>query len=272
MVKYRKMKAKNRRNPQKLLQSKKKPQQSQADLINFLKEKEEFIYIAAHELKAPLRKITTFSERLIEKYQNNLNEEALGYLKRIENNVASMQSLIDDLSALSQIEANVDFAKCDVDILINEVLKESAVLIEENNAQIESTALPCLECNPKLLKEVFKNLIDNSIKFQPKGQNAQIRIESQLLTGEEKTRLRLPADRVYYKITFADNGIGFEQENASKVFKAFQRLNGKSEYAGNGLGLAICKKIIDMHKGLLYANGNINAGCLFVLILPQTRS
>ena len=271
MVKYRKMKAKNRLKPQKLLQSQQKLQ-SEAALINCFKEKEEFIYIAAHELKAPLRKITTFSERLTEKCDNKLNEEALAYLKRIEKNIEIMQSLIDDLSNLSQIEANANFVKCDLEILINEVLKESAVSIEENNAAIHFTEFPSLECNPKLLKEVFKNLIDNSIKFQPKGQDAQIKIESQFLNNEEKITLQLPVDAVYCKITFADNGIGFEQENADKVFKPFQRLNGKSEYAGNGIGLAICKKIIDIHNGLLYANGNVNAGCVFVLILPQTRS
>ena len=271
MVKYRKMQAKNRVKHQKVVQPQQKAQASEADFINCLKEKEEFINIAAHELKAPLRKITTFSQRLAEKC-DQLNEEALAYLKRIENNIEIMQSLIDDLSAFSQIPANADFAKCDVDILINEVLKESATLVKENNAAVHFTALPSLECNPKLLKEVFKNLIDNSIKFQPKGQDAEISIESQLLNEEEKIKLELPVDLTYYKITFADNGIGFEQENASKVFKPFQRLNGKSEYAGNGLGLAICKKIIDMHKGLLYATGILNTGCLFVLILPQTRN
>jgi signal transduction histidine kinase len=271
MVKYRKMKAKNRVNHQKLLKPEQKAQPSEEIFINYQKEKEEFINIAAHELKAPLRKITTFSQRLAEKC-DQLNEEALSYLKRIENNIEIMQSLIDDLSAFSQIPANADFAKCEVDTLINEVLTESAALVKKSNAAIHFTALPSLECNSESLKKVFKNLIDNSIKFQPKGQDAQIRIESQLLSEEEKIKLHLPVDLPYYKITFADNGIGFEQENANKVFKPFQRLNGKSEYAGNGLGLAICKKIIDMHKGLLYANGNLNTGCLFVLILPQTRN
>ncbi len=256
---------------EKLITLEKKLQQCQEDVNDCLKEKEDFISMAAHELKAPLRKITTFSEQLVKKSSESLNEQALPYLQRIENNIKAMQSLVDDLSELSKIESGANFAKFNLNLILKEVLQELTLKIKAKNATIHLPALPSLECNFKQMKEVFKNLLDNSLKFQPKNQEPQIQIELNLLSAGEKNELNLPVKPIYYKISVSDNGIGFENKDALKIFKPFQRLNGRSEYPGNGIGLAICKKITDAHRGLLYANGYEKNGCVFVLILPQTR-
>jgi len=263
------MSTKNRPQEQRIEELEKKLLETKKNLICSQKERDDFIYLASHDLKAPLRKIITFTERLIEKSGTQLNEEALSYLQRIEKNVLSMQSLVDGLSELSEIEANAHFEKCDLNKIINEVLKESEALLKKNNAAVHLSTLPTLDCNILLLKKVFKNIIDNSVKFQPKGQSAQISIESDLLNVEEKINLNLPIGEVYYKIKFADNGIGFNDEDAVKILKPFERLNDRSTYPGNGLGLAICNKIIKMHHGIFYAKGQNNAGSLFVLILPS---
>lgn len=263
------MSTKNRPQEQRIEELEKKLLETKKNLNCSQKERDDFIYLASHDLKAPLRKIITFTERLIEKSGTQLNEEALSYLQRIEKNVLSMQSLVDGLSELSEIEANAHFEKCDLNKIINEVLKESEALLKKNNAAVHLSTLPTLDCNILLLKKVFKNIIDNSVKFQPKGQSAQISIESDLLNVEEKINLNLPIGEVYYKIKFADNGIGFNDEDAVKILKPFERLNDRSTYPGNGLGLAICNKIIKMHHGIFYAKGQNNAGSLFVLILPS---
>jgi len=243
--------------------------QNASDLEQCQKENEEFIYIASHDLKAPLRKISTFANRLSEKAGNSLNEEGSSYLHRILSNVAQMQSLIDDLSALADIEKDAEFINCDLGKLINEVLLKLEEKTTLKKAEIIVEPLPQIDGNPAQLKEVFYQLIENSMLFQPEGQAAEIKISSRSLYTKEKTEFSLPADKEFFKIEFSDNGIGFENEHASTIFKAFKRLHGKSTYPGNGLGLAICKKIISMHKGIIYAESKEHEGSVFTLILPQ---
>lgn len=255
-------------NEQKIQELESKLRESEDKFAQCLREKEDFIYIASHDLKAPLRKLSTFVERLAEKSKDVLGKEGLGYLQRIENNIIAMQSMIDGLSALCNMEAG-DFAKCDLQELLNETIKELERIIQEKKARITVSSLPIIEGNPLQLKEVFKNLITNSIIFQDISHSPKIDISARLLTDEEKISFQLPVDRVYCQLNFTDNGIGFQQEDAEKIFKPFERLHGKSTYPGNGLGLAICKRIINIHSGILYATGKENAGSLFVLILPQ---
>jgi len=245
--------------------------QRASDLEQCQKENEEFIYIASHDLKAPLRKISTFANRLSEKAGHTLDEEGFSYLHRILSNVSQMQSLIDDLSALADIEKDAEFINSDLDKLIKEVLLKLEEKTTLKNAVIKLGPLPEIDGNPAQLKEVFYHLIENSILFQPEGQTPEIKISSVSLDTKEKAELSLPADKHFFKIEFSDNGIGFENQYASTIFKAFKRLHAKSIYPGNGLGLAICKKIISMHKGIIYAESKEHEGSVFTLILPQIR-
>jgi len=179
-----------------------------------------------------------------------------------------MQSLIDDLSKLSEIEAK-DFEKCDLNDILNAVLEESSARWEINSAVIHISDLPVIYGNTAQLKLVFKNIIDNAVKFQPEDQSPEISISADVLKEEEKTKYHLPTENVYYEIKFADNGIGFNDKEGMEILKPFVRLNGKSSYAGNGIGLAVCDKIIKLHNGIFYAKAIENKGSVFVLILPE---
>jgi signal transduction histidine kinase len=129
--------------------------------------------------------------------------------------------------------------------------------------------LPFIVCNPLQIRQLFVNLLSNSLKFRKKDRKTIIRIGSRPATVEEKAAEKLPVDQVYYWITIADNGIGFEKEYAERIFLIFQRLHGKSEYPGSGIGLAICKKIADQHHGVIRAEGRPGDGAVFIVILPK---
>ncbi|HUZ57654.1 MAG TPA: ATP-binding protein [Hanamia sp.] len=239
------------------------------DLSLCKKENEEFVYIASHDLKAPLRKLSNFMQLLKKKVPEILSEEAIFYFEKIEKTVADMQSLIDGLSALAEVEASNDYKGCDLNMIMEQVLQELSIRIKQKNATINLCHLPVLNVNFIQLKEVFKNIIDNSLKFQPEGQCPQITIRSEILSLEEKIFFNLDKEKIFYKIRFEDNGIGFKQENAAEIFKPFRRLNGRSAFPGNGVGLAICNKIIKMHHGVLFATSVENCGSVFIILLPQ---
>lgn len=262
------MSTENRLSEQRIINLEKELRQASEDLRCCKKEKDEFIYIASHDLKAPLRKLSTFTERLIRLAGGDLNQDALSYIARIQKNVFSMQSLIDDLSMLSEIEAK-DFEKCHLNDILNAVLEESSARWEINSAVIHISDLPVIYGNTAQLKLVFKNIIDNAVKFQPEDQLPEISISADVLKEEEKTKYHLPTENVYYEIKFADNGIGFNDKEGMEILKPFVRLNGKSSYAGNGIGLAVCDKIIKLHNGIFYAKAIENKGSVFVLILPE---
>lgn len=245
--------------------------QKEKELDDCVKDKEEFIDIATHDLKAPLRKLVTFSERLLQRTNSGLNEDAILYVKKIQKTVATMQSLIDGLAELSNIGTEFDFESCDLNETIKDVLNELSGLADNNKVAIRIKDLPTIDANHEQIKNVFKNLLENSIKFQPEGQVGEITVESKVLAEEEKINFNLAENKVYFQIKFADNGIGFNQESADKILKPFQRLNGISSFPGNGLGLAICKKVIDMHSGIFLAQGKENVGSVFILILPQIQ-
>lgn len=236
-------------------------------LLNCKKEQEEFILIASHDLQAPLRKLSTFVERLTNKIKD-LPDEARTYTERIQIAVTNMRSLIDGLAALSEVtELGRKFEKCDLNELVQDVVKNMQLQEKEN---ISYANLPVIEGNCTQLKHLFQNLIDNAIKFQKKDSPLQIIINSKEINAEEKKNFDLPANKTYYKMEIADNGIGFEDQYSERIFKPFQRLHGKSEYEGNGLGLAICKKITENHNGIIYAKGDNVEGARFILILSET--
>jgi len=259
----------NQPSEEKKLELEKKLLEAVNDLSLCKKENEEFVYIASHDLKSPLRKLSNFTQLLRRKLPEVLSEEAISYFEKIEKTIADMQSLIDGLSALAEVKESNDYKACDLNMIIEQVLQESSVWIKQKNATINLCPLPVLNVNFIQLKEVFKNIIDNSLMFQPEGQRPQITIRSEILSLEEKIYFNLDKEKVYYKIKFADNGIGFKQENADQIFKPFGRLNGRSAFPGNGFGLAICNKIIKMHHGILFATGAENCGSVFILLLPK---
>jgi len=236
------------------------------------KELEEFAYVASHDLQEPLRKISTFNERLKNKFGNVLGPDGITYLERIISSTENMRMLIDNLLEFSRTtRSSQAYTNCDLNVIVKEVISDLELKMEETKTAIRWSALPVIEAVPLEMRQLFSNLINNSIKFKRPEVDPVIIIKSARLDKEEKNRYHLPLDMNYVKIEIADNGIGFEPEYAERIFQIFQRLHGKAEYPGSGIGLAICKKIVDNHEGIIFGEAMLGAGASFKIILPEKQ-
>jgi PAS domain S-box-containing protein len=236
------------------------------------KDLEDFAYIASHDIQEPLRKITSFSERLKTKYSKELDDEAKKYLERIMAATKNARLLIDGLMDFSRLTNEGEiFEKADLNVLLQEVKTELELKIEETETLIKSEHLPTLEVVPVQIKQLFINLLLNAIKFKKPDTSPNIEIKSSRLSKAESSRLNLNPLLTYQKITIEDRGIGFEEEYAEKIFEMFQRLHSKAEYPGAGIGLALCKKIIENHGGTIFANSQLGKGTMFSVILPEMQ-
>jgi PAS domain S-box-containing protein len=240
------------------------------DLDRSNKELEEFAYVASHDMNEPLRKITTFIERLETKYKSELGTDGKLYLTRISASVENMRHLIDTLLEFSRTaRSNQPFLQVDLNRILKEVQTDLELKIEETGTTINVEVLPVIEAIPSQMKQLFDNLLNNSIKFRKPNVHPVINIRCLRLSRRQKEQHHLDTGNTWFKIDFTDNGIGFEPEFNARIFQIFQRLHGKTEYPGSGIGLAICKKIIDQHKGLIYATGESDNGATFTIILPE---
>lgn len=236
------------------------------------KDLEEFAYIASHDLQEPLRKLRTFSERLESRHGETLNEDGKGILKRMGFVTQNMSFLIDSLLDFSKASfSNQPFELTDLNALVNEAIDELDVDAEEIGGKIVVEQLPTIECMPSKFKQVVMNILSNAIKFRHVDRPLEIKISSSEIMGKDATLMGLSEEQTFFTILIKDNGIGFEQEYADKIFQAFQRLNGKAEYAGAGMGLSICKKIIERHAGLIYARSKNDEGATFCIIIPEKQ-
>ena len=231
----------------------------------------EFIDLAAHELDAPLRKLSLLTGRLTLKFDIiSRDKDIHGYIDRINNIVQSMQSVIDSMTVLAKVASdNPGFTSCNLGEIVQQVVEELINPITSSNAVIHLSSLPVIEGNAIQLNRLFKNLLENSLKFSRENIIPEINIRSSELKAEEKHMLKLAANKVFHKIEISDNGIGFKNDYAEKIFRPFVRLHGKSKFGGNGMGLAICRKIVENHHGVMYASSDENEGTRFVLVLPQ---
>ncbi len=236
---------------------------------NYRKDYAEFIDIAAHDLDAPLRKLSLLLDRLIQK---NNSEDLQTYYQRMQNNISEMRTLIDKLSAWSAFgTATLQYMTCDTAVILSKVLKELQQKNPDKNINFDCTDLPLLLGDQQQLQELFRQLLTNAVVFSRKEENIQITVSSTSLSAGEKTDYNLDPKREYARISIRDEGIGFDPEFVERIFKPFVRLHGKSEYPGAGMGLAIGKKIVDNHGGIIYGEPNRDYGATFTLILPQSR-
>ena len=230
---------------------------------------EQFAYIASHDLQEPLRKIQAFGVRLRENHSNELNEEGKDYLDRMHSASTRMRKLIDDLLSFSKATLDhQNFGNVNLIQLIDKVIKELDYQIESKQALINVNVTGTIDGLSAQLQQLFLNLLGNSLKFNSKETNPEISIHSVICDGQELDFKEAIKGLQYCVIQISDNGIGFDAADAEKIFDIFQRLTPRSEFEGTGIGLALCKKIVDNHRGFISADGVSGIGATFTIALP----
>lgn len=234
-------------------------------------ELEQFAYVASHDLQEPLRKIQTFTELIQDNYDNKIVVKK--YFEKLDRSAKRMSELIKSLLNYSRLskENNSQITTVNLNSICEEVKLDFELLIEEKNAVLIWDMLPTVTGSHIQLGQLFFNLISNSLKFSK--EDPVIKISSSLVTKEQiENAPESLTEKKYYKISFTDNGIGFDQQYDRLIFSLFQRLHGKLDYAGTGIGLALCKKITENHGGLIIAKSELGKGATFDVYLPKTDS
>jgi light-regulated signal transduction histidine kinase (bacteriophytochrome) len=238
--------------------------QKNAHLKAINEELDRFAYVASHDLQGPLRKILVFSDKILMK--NEFDKDTEKYFKKIIDSSRRMQALINDLLSLSRdATSSPGFKPVDLNVLLKEIVTELEVQIEKNNAQINIDKLPVINAVPSLMRQLFYNLISNAIKFRKEGVDPIIRIESRIRIGGNG------ADKNYYNIVVSDNGIGFDPKYKEEIFLVFKRLHSYHEFEGSGVGLSICKRIVEKHNGYIMAESTPGEGSTFIIELPEVQ-
>jgi signal transduction histidine kinase len=231
-------------------------------------ELQQYAFIASHDLQEPLRKIITFSQIVKERF---VSDEGNHYMNRIISSSERMRTLINDLLNYSKLSVTPEFICKPLNDVVRDTITDLELFIKENKAEIIIQPLPAIEIIPDQMRQVFQNLISNAIKFSKQDIKPEIKIWSDF--SREKSIQGKPADKGdYCRIYIEDNGIGFNEQYLDKIFTMFQRLHGREEYEGTGIGLSIVKKIIERHNGLVTAKSKEAEGTTFIIILPVQQA
>ncbi len=246
-----------------------KNQNKQLEKMN--KELQSFTYVTSHDLQEPLRKIQTFAGQIVETELENLSEKGKNYFLRIHKAAGRMQTLIQDLLALSHANTNkgkFEFKK--LNDIVESVKAEFAETDVIEGAIIDVQELGQAKIIPFQFQQLFLNLFSNSLKFSKSGHPARIQIRSEIVKGNNLNHDGIRPGQNYLHISFKDNGIGFKEEFSEKIFEVFQRLHGRDQYPGTGIGLAIVKKIVENHNGFISAPSELDKGTTFDIYIPAT--
>lgn len=244
--------------------------QNNLELQENNKELNSFSYVTSHDLQEPLRKISTFSKLIAKDKTNILSEDSALYLERIIASVNRLKKLTDDLLNYSHISNTNEnnFEDTDLNFLINDSINELKENIDIKKNSIKVDHLPILKVIPFMMRQLFINILSNSFKYCKTDVIPCITITCSFAKANEVNDLGGQQNTGYYKIIIKDNGIGFPQQQALRIFEPFQRLHAKDKYEGTGIGLAICKKIILKHKGFITAKSTLGTGASFIIYLP----
>jgi PAS domain S-box-containing protein len=218
---------------------------------------QDFASVASHDLQEPLRKIQAFGDRLAVRCADQLGEPGRDYLGRITSAAGRMSVLINDLLAFSRVTSKAKpFARVDLNTVAREVVGDLEARVRQTGGRVEVGELPAVEADPTQMRQLLQNLIANGLKFHRKGEPPRVRVSGEAAGG-------------VYRLTVSDNGIGFDEKYLPRIFDVFQRLHGRDEYEGTGIGLAICRKIVERHGGTITAHSRPGQGATFVVTLPM---
>ncbi len=228
-------------------------------------ELQQFAYISSHDLQEPLRKIQTFGDRLRQRHADVLDERGLDYLRRMQDAADRMQTLIQDLLSLSRVGTHTrPFASVDLNVILTQVLADLETHLEATGAQVQLAELPVIEADGTQMRQLFQNLLSNALKFRRPQAPVVIIVTCEAIADAL-------SGRDYYQLVVQDNGIGFDEKYSERIFGMFQRLHGRSEYEGTGVGLAICRRIVDRHHGRITAQSGPGQGSTFIVTLPRQQ-
>lgn len=231
------------------------------------RELQDFAHVASHDLQEPLRKIEAFGDRLAQKYASDLPDEAKVFLDRMQNASSRMRSLINDLLDFSRITTKAKpFKKTDLGVVVAGVISDLQIRIEETNADIIIGELPSIDADETQMRQLFQNLIGNALKFSKPDVEPIIRVDGEICAASNSS-----SHAGQCKLTIDDNGIGFDNQYKEQIFTIFQRLHGRGEYEGTGIGLATCRKIVERHGGDIDTDGRLGEGTTFTVTLPVSQ-
>lgn len=228
----------------------------------------DFAHVASHDLQEPLRKILAFSDRLTTRCAGQLDATGVDYLERMRNASTRMQTLIDDLLTFSRVQTGGNrHQRADLDEIVAGVLSDLEVTIDSKEATIEFDPLPTIEADPAQMRQLFQNLIGNALKFQQAGVLPLVTIDVEDVVRRSDAH----GEQQFCQITLSDNGIGFEPQYAEKIFTVFQRLHGRGDFEGSGIGLSVARRVVERHFGSIEAVGRPGEGATFVITLPYEQ-
>lgn len=237
------------------------------------KELEQFSYAASHDMKEPLRKILFYVSAVSDKLNGQIDEKSKNYLSRSISAAQRMQGLIEDLLVYARTNSNDEiFEEVDLAQIVNEIALSHKDDFEQKNVSIETANLNSIIGIPFQIKQLFENLIGNSIKYKHPDRNSIIKIKEETISGSQSAVSGLNVDKQYIHVSVSDNGIGFDPEYSEKIFEIFQRLNNAPDAKGSGIGLALCKRIVENHRGIITATGKKNVGARVDIYLPKDRN
>jgi PAS domain S-box-containing protein len=235
--------------------------QKAAELARSNAELEQFAFVASHDLQEPLRKIQAFGDRLKMKCEGIMPTEGQDYLERMQSAAGRMRTLINDLLTFSRvIRSSEPFVAVNLGTIAKEILGDLEVRIEKCGAKVETGELATIEADPMQMRQLLLNLVSNALKFQLPNSQPVVKIKSRLFAA--------PSGMEMCELTVEDNGIGFEEKYLDKIFAVFQRLHGRNDYEGTGVGLAVCRRISDRHQGDITAKSSPGKGAIFIVTLP----
>jgi len=236
------------------------------------RELQDFAFVASHDLQEPLRKIQAFGDRLRTVQASKFDDQGRDYLDRMHSAAGRMHTLINDLLTFSRVSTKAQpFERIDLNRIVRDVMSDLETTIEQSGGTVEIGDLPAIDADPLQMRQLFQNLIANALKFRKPESPPVVKVDAELV-NKNASGIEGSASNKFARITVADNGIGFDEKYLDRIFTPFQRLHGRNEYEGTGIGLAVCRKIVERHGGTLTAQSSAGDGATFVATMPVAQN